>query len=167
MKDKFAQSAYIAVTESVANTLTFAELNIAAETDKKKAMVIHRIEYLLSGTSIASLVATGDQITAGLSLSDSITTIGLNKIEVFDRFQVSWDVITTTGSWYGSAFPIDKRFNDMPGGGLIVPVKKLYSFIQGSSLAVATSMTARIWYTILTLSPLDYVELIEAMNILT
>lgn len=163
-KDQFAQIAYLSVTESAATTLTFEELSIAAELDKKKAMVIHRIEYNVAGGSLALLIAAGDQITCGLSLSNSITSTSLDKAEVFDRINIFYSAGLPAG---GIMEPIDRRFTDMPGGGLLVPVKKLFLFTQGVSIASATTVQARIWYTIKNLSPADYLELADAFQILT
>ena len=166
-KDSFAQIAYISVTESASNTLTFSELNIAAELDKKKAMIVHRVEYTMASAQLEKLSATGDEIKCGISLSDSITSTGLDKVEVFDRITMNFGSILTSGQKAPPVFPIDRRFNDMPGGGLIVPVKKLYGFVQGTSLASALNIYIRIWYTIKTLTPGDYLELVDAFNILT
>jgi hypothetical protein len=166
-KDKFAQIAYLSVTESAANTLTFAALNIATEVEKKKAMIVHRIEYNISTTNLEKILAVGDRMTFGISLSDSITSIDLDKIEVFDRRVINFGAVLTSGNFAPNLMPIDIRFSDMPGGGLVIPVKRLFLFMQASSLATATGLTARIWYTLLDLTPADYLELVDAFQILT
>lgn len=163
MPDVYSQIAYLSVVESAANTLTFNELNIASELDKKKAMIIQRIEYIIADSIIALMIAAGDSMSFGISLTDALTSIGMDHIEVFDRVVLQYSAGAQLAP---NPMPIDKRFTDMPGGGLLVPVKKLYMFAVGASLASATQAVARVHYTIKDLKTEDYLELVEGYNIL-
>ena len=58
-KDTFANIAFMQVTESAANTLTFAQLNIANNLmNQKAAIIIHRIDLFMS--TITNLNSTAE-----------------------------------------------------------------------------------------------------------
>lgn len=162
-KDQYAQMAYVAVTESAASTLTYEELALGTEFGgpTKQAMVITRIEYRITASVLALLAAADDEITAGLSLSNSPTDTELNQAEIIDRLNIPQQSATSVG-----VCPVVKNFTDMPNGGIIIPAKKLYAFVQGVSIASAVTMRIRFWYQRKQLKSADYLELLEAYNIL-
>lgn len=165
-KDIFAQKAYAKVTESAAATLTFEELSLATELDKKKAMIIHRIEYYPTETLYPGLIGANDHYRFGWATSNSITDVGPDIVEVFDRVVLSYNELMGGGGINQGQAPIVRNFSEMPGGGLIVPVKRMYLFVQGSSVAVAGVVESLLFYTIKDLTDADYIELVEALNLL-
>lgn len=161
----FADVAYLTVTETAANTLTFGALSLARALGSRQAFIVHKIEYLVPAASLALLVAAADALQYGLSLSNSITDVGYDKVEVFDRVYLSYDGSLPSGGLM-PAQPIVHDFNMMPGGGLIVPVKTMYVYAKGASVASASSVSCRMWYTVKELKDTEYLQLVEAYEIL-
>jgi hypothetical protein len=161
----FADVAYLSVIESAANTLTFGALSLARALRSRQAFIVHKVEYLIPAATLALVVAAADALQFGLSLSNSITDIGYDKVEVFDRVYLPYDGTLPAGGLCPPQ-PIVHKFTDMPGGGHIVPVKTMYLYAKGSSLAAATTASCRMWYTVRDLKDSEYLQLVEAYEIL-
>lgn len=165
--DKFANIAYLDVTESAANTLTFAQLVMANNLlSEKAAVIIHRMELKVG--DLASLNGTGDFFDAALCLSDRITTLSdLSQPEIlaFVRFLRHDIGAAATGSILLD--PVIRDFTNLPGGGLLVPADRLYIGAKASGAAAAMVATMRLYYTVMPLQVSDYWELIEARRIMT
>lgn len=166
--DVFANMAFLGVTESAANTLTFAQLQLAnALMSEKVAMVIHRIQ-VFSSVGPSAFNASGDQQRIAVCLTDRLTDIqDLSQPEILTTItKERWD-FGAAASGMVVTTPLDFDFNAMPGGGILVPADRIYVGVQGLSLAVATSAYIRLWYTIMPLSKEDFWDLIEARRIMT
>jgi hypothetical protein len=168
VQDTFANLAFLTVTETAANTLTFAQLQIASNLmDKKYALVINRAEYL---TSVAATVfdTTGDYINIALVVSNKLTTIAdLSQPEVLDMVQFMRTDYGTAATSITQQFPIVKDFTNLPGGGILVPADRLYLAAKGTGLASASVSYVRMYYTVKEITVNDYWELIEARRIMT
>lgn len=162
----FSRIAYLSVTESAANTLTFNGLSVFSNVLGQKGMVLKRIEYLVPSTVQELMVGAGDNIAFGLSGSDTISSITLEDPEVYDYNMLGFQLRGTAASFEIEQIPKVKDLTGLPGGGILVPADRLYTWIQGASLASATNMTVRLFYDILDLSPADYLELAQAMRVL-
>lgn len=168
--DKFSNIAYLSVTESALNTLTFARLDIATGAllgEKKFGMIIHRASYGISPASWAYFNGTVDFLTYALTVSNNLSTLGDSMPEVVDSgslMRIDLGVAASGGFHHG---PIVHDFSELPGGGLIVPVDRLYLAAVGSGLSAASSVAARLYYTMLELSQADYWDLVEARRIIS
>jgi hypothetical protein len=165
--DSFANMAYLKVTEASAGTLKFAKLQLATEFGTpKKAMIIHRLEFLLG--SAANFNASADGIDSALTLSDKLTDISdLSQPEVLVWVQMVRRDFGTAASGFLEHWPIVRDFASLPGGGLIVPANYLYLGIQSTSATAVCSATMRLYYTAMDLEDTDYLQLLEARSILT
>lgn len=165
--DKFANVAYMRVTESAAGTLTWAALNMANNLmGEKFAIVIHRAETFFS--TMANLNSTNDFVRMAITVSQTIT-----DITDFSQPELLW-YDRTMRIDYGTAatgildkVPNIRDFTALPGGGLLVPADRLYIAVESSGAAAAMSAYARIFYTVMPLDVSDYWELIEARRIMT
>lgn len=168
--DKFTNMATITVTETAANTLTYKKLETGISLTEKVAWLIARIEYYYTG-NFSDFNAANDALHLGLCVSnarasqtsaDSYTdSTLLDKVELIR-------------SDYGAAAaaemisrPIVKDWSTVPGGGILVPPVPLYGFAQGISLAGATTTVIKLFYTLISLQPADYWELVEARRIIS
>lgn len=167
-QDQFAQLAYLTVTESAANTLTFAKLEVATGAllgKQKYGMVIHQIQYMIPPTSRKLLLDEDDVLSLAITVGENLTTIDLESPDVVDNFTLGLNKYGVAASGWGVELPITHNFT--PFGSLLVAADRLYLAIKGLSLASAAAAKARIWYTIKELSVEDYWDLVESRRIIT
>ena len=167
VKDVWSNKAYGTVTESAANTLTFAEIQTNVNIFDKVAWIINRIEWYLDILSIALLTGGNDMIQMGLTASDNITGLDLNNPSVIDMEQLS------IFAWAGGAgtiafdMPLIRDFSGLPGGGLIVAPRPLYLGIEAGSLATPATAAARIYFQQKILAADEYLELVDFYRIVS
>jgi len=165
--DQFANYAIVTVTESAANTLTFKKLETGISLTEKVAWVLSRVEYVPTTPSNSVFNGDGDSLYFGLSLSSSFTSVGLTENTIIDYNQMTRLDFGTAASSYLYLRPMIKDFSNLPGGGILIPPNPLYLFAQGTGLASATSVIARMHYSLLPLSVDQYWELVEARRVLS
>lgn len=166
-QDQFPQLAYLTVTESAANTITFAQLQTGGMLFERRALIIHRVEYYFGTTQLALLTAEADYINTGLSTNSSISGVSINDPNIIDLVLIQREDDGTAATSHRYQAPHVRDFTSLPGGGLLVPAHPLYLFVQGQSLASAANMDCRIYFTTRELSANDFIELVEAMRIIT
>lgn len=162
--DKFANKFYGKVVESAANTLTFAEIQTNVDVFSKKAWILHKLEWYFGASERAKLVAPDDIITAALASSNQISALGLDNAGVIDLFEISTQLISGAG-FEQFVSPVERKFSDMPGGGLIIAPRPLYLAVKGTSLASAITVSVRGYFTALDLAADDYLELVDFYRI--
>lgn len=167
-KDKFSQVGFISVTESAANTLTFDGISVFSNILTPKAILIHRVYYVLLDDQIDLLLADADVITYGLCGDNSMTAITYDDARVYDLQSVGiHDAGGTPATYTFWKAPVIIDFGTLPGGGKLVPADRLYAFVKGSSLASAVSLSARFEFTLVDLNAQEYIELAQALRVLT
>lgn len=167
-KDQFVQFASVDIVESAANTLAFSQLQTGQQLFERRALVIHRADIYLSRQAINLLLDASDRIDVGLSTSNSITDIELNNPNVVFKKRYNLMDFGTPANTLLVEFPDVMDFSTLPMGGLIVPAFPIFGFAQGTSLASAISASRmRLYFTVRELAPTDYIELVEAMRIIT
>jgi len=159
-KDKFANQAYLSVTETGANTLTFNQLLTGISIYEKVGWLINRLDYTFSTLS-GTYAADGDGITFGIGTSSGIATVGLEENSVIDYNQFFRADLGAAASGFYLRKPFIKDFSSLPGGGILVPPNPLYIWAQGVSLAAAQTVYARMFYTVIQLKAEDFWELVE------
>lgn len=165
-KDIFTQLSYLSVTESAANTLTFAGLSVFSNVLSQRGMIIHRVEYDLPAGTVALMVANADAIKYGLTGSDGMTSVSLDDPEAYDINRITRVDIGTAASGFYHNAKLVNDFTTLPGGGLLVPADRLYIYVEGVSLATAATAKARVRYTILDMSAADFLELAQSLRVL-
>lgn len=165
--DKFANTAYIKVTETAANTLTFKRLDTGIAIFEKVAWLIGRVEYFFDVFNATNFNGTGDQVSIALTVSNTIADLGLGKNEVIDAYILYRQDLGTAASGFMLELPYVKDFTNLPGGGMLIPPNPLFLGIKGTGLAAATSCEIRLYYTILQLSPDQYWELVESRRMIS
>jgi hypothetical protein len=165
--DVFSQYLAITVTESAADTLTFQKVETGGFLFERRAMVIHRIAYAPSVTTLGLLDAAADRLEMGLSLSNSLTTIPWTDPNILDLLQIGVVDFGTAASGAISRTPWVTDLSMLPGGGIIVPAYPLYGFVRGTSLGTAAVVVLRAYYTVKELEPTEFVELVEALRVIS
>jgi len=164
-KDKYANMAYISVTESTVNTLTFGELETGISLFEKIGWNIHRVNYWLDNATIAQLVAGSDQLQIALTLSNKVTTLNLSDAAVLDVLSINPILISTGESMQWAVMPMIRDFSTMPMGGKLVPPRPIYLAVKATGFASAAIVSCRFEYTTVELKPDDYWELVEAYRL--
>lgn len=165
-KDQFAQIGYLSVTETAANTLTFANLSVFSNVLSNQAIILHKIMYYLPVASLQELAAASDRLRFGIAGSDSMTTPTIDDAEVYDYQEICWLTFGTAGNAVIQEMVVEQDYNNMPGGGLLVPADRIFLFAMGQSLSSATTVQVRFFFTLKSLSPQDYLELAQSMRVL-
>jgi len=164
-KEKWSQIGYLTVTESAANTLTFAGLSVFSNVLGQKGMIIHRIQYVLDDSVVNAFSANADGFVFGLAGTDDNTSIYLYDPEIYDYN----NVITLQGTFVGFTLfrnPVEKSYEYLPGGGLLVPADRLYIFAKGTGFGVAGKVSVRFYFTLVDLAAAEYLELAQSLRVL-
>lgn len=166
-KDKYAQLGFMDVVESAANTLTFSGISVFSNILTPKGLIIHDVEYNVPSSEYALILDSSDGITFGLAGDDGMTSVSLNDAQVYDYNVIGeWEKGTPATA---ILLDIPKRVNwaHLPGGGMLVPADRFYMYVQGSSIADPVTMNCRFHFTLVDLSPQEYIELAQALRVLT
>jgi len=163
-KDKYANKFYGKVTESAANTLTFAEIQTNVSVFDKMAWVLHRLEFYIPKASFDLVTNTADVLDVALTGSENISSLELDNPAVIDRFHLFMKEATSVGFQFFQQ-PIIRDFNNMPGGGLIVSPRPLFLAAEGVSLASPATVEVRGYFTTVALSADEYLELVDFYRI--
>jgi len=164
--DLYTSRAIFTPTESAANTLTFEKLETGLSIYDKIGWVIARVEARLSAATLALFNGTGDSLSLGITMSNSIISIGDDNPAVYSNIAlVRLDFGTAANAEIGQRTYI-KDYSTLPGGGLLVLPNPLYAGIQGVGLTGAASANISLFYQAVELSDADYFNLIQARQLL-
>jgi len=163
-QDKYANEAVVSVVETAPNTLTFKKMETGMGLLEKAAWVISRIEYQISNLTAAQYGADADGLDFGLALSNVWTVPTLGEVSIVDHNILSLELSSAVGFALNRG-PVIKDWAGMPGGGILLPPNPLYIYCKGTALTAATTLVARIWYTVVQLAAADYWELVEARRV--
>jgi hypothetical protein len=158
--DVFVNQAYLSLTESAANTLTFSKLETGISIHEKVGWLISRIDYS-TGIDSSNFGASGDSVAFGMSTSDAIAAATLAESAVIDYnsiVRLDWGTAASGGTLRQ---PFQKDFSNLPGGGILVPPNPLYLWCKGTALTSAMVLVARMFYTVRQLKTEDFWELVE------
>lgn len=165
MGDVYSNKFYGTVTESAANTLTFAEIQTNIEIFSKMAWILHRLEWFLEGVQFNKLLASDDVIAMALVGSNSLSSLALNWPGVIDLLNLQIGGWGTPATAYPYSTPFIRDFSQLPGGGIIVAPRPLYLAVKGTSLASALTVSIRGYFTMKELKADEYLELVDFYRI--
>ncbi len=159
-QERFAQFAYLSVTESAANTLTTKKLETGISVHDKIAWLISRIEY---NTPDILLIGSADALEYGLSaVQDSAMMAALTTDQSVLDYNINALMV------YGAAAsaniinrPIIKDLSSLPGGGYLTSAHSLYAFSRGTSLASAATVYVKVWYQTVELQNEEFWDLVQ------
>lgn len=160
VKEKFVNQAYLAVTESGANTLTYSKLETGISIYEKVGWLISRMDYQFV-YSHAQFGTEGDSLDFGLTASDAMAAVDISQSAVIDYNRIYRAEAGTAATGFPMEVPFTKSFADLPGGGLLVPPNPIYIFAFGQGLVGAQLVKARMFYTVVSLKAEEFWELVE------
>ena len=167
IKDKWAQMGYMSVTESGANTLTFQGISVFSNILTPKGLVIHDIEYNVRISTQNLILDESDTFAFGIAGDDTMSEVALDNAQVYDYNQIGLVVDGVAADSALRDVPKRVSWSHLPGGGKLVPADRLYIWALGASLASAGIVSCRFNFTVLDLSASDYIELAQALRVLT
>lgn len=166
-KDMYAQIAYIVNVESAANTLSFQALSVFSNILTPKGLLIERVEHYISPVDYNKILDESDSIVFGLCGDSSMSTVSLADAQVYDYNRIGEADHGTPANAELLFIPVVNDYTTLSGGGRLVPADRIYSFIQGVSLASAVTVETRFHFRMLDLSAQEYLELAQALRVLT
>lgn len=157
-EDRYTNLASAAVTESSAGTLTYVELLTGISLGQGTGLLIDQIDYVFSSTSLERIIANGDALQAGWFTSNVPAAFDVNDRRQIHAVTISQALVGAVVSSFHHVQPFQYQF--FPP--MIFANPRLYLGIQGTSLAAATSVAARIYFRYIPLTDKEYLELAEA-----
>jgi hypothetical protein len=163
--ETFANFAIMTVVESAANTLTFKKLEAGINIYSKTGWILNRVEYY-PGASFGLFNSSGDSLTIGITQSNTLSSIDPTEPGVLARERILYEAFGTAATGLLVPDPVVQDFSSLPGGGILVLPNPIYLAAAGSGLSGASTVTARLWYTQVTLSDADYFELLQLRSVI-
>lgn len=168
-KSSYPQKAVISCVQSAADTVTFEQLHTGISIHEKVAWRIIRVEYDITKATLVLMTATADVVMMALTRSNAITdlTDWADPAILDNCSYVRLDTGTAANAQFLASPEVVRDYSSMPGGGILVPPNPLYGAVDSSGLADAGTVNFKIWYDLVSLSPAEYWELVEMMQVLS
>lgn len=158
-EDRFANVAAVRVTETAANTLTFAEMLTGISLGQGVGMIIDQIDYSPAPSVLGDLVAAGDVIHMGITTSDDINDLSARSDRrILHQMALLALQVGTVVSLSVEKTPYVHQF--FPP--MIIAAPRVYLAVVGTSLAAPAVVDIRIYFRYITLTPQQYLELAES-----
>jgi len=168
--DRYSQVAYIGLTCSAANTLTFKKLDVitgALLGAKQYGLLIERAEVYYSSLTLQDLDDDGDRVQFALTVSDSPSTLDVSRPEIlFNAEILRVNAGTPAAVWFYDR-PIVRDFTGITGGGILVPADRIYGGLTSAGMTIVATASCRLWYTVIELDTGSYLELLQSRTMLS
>lgn len=149
------------ISASAANALTFDTIDVGLNIFDKVGLLICRLEYDVSGGTLADLDQDGDAVQFGLTSSNDITSLSALQSEVLDVITINRYDAGTAGNATFFDKPIIHDFSTLPGGGLLIAPKPLHVATAASGMSAPASAVLRLYFVMIQLTDADYLELLQ------
>lgn len=164
---EYVSLAILTGVESAANTLTFEKLESGISIYDHVGWVLSRVEWRLTGGTLALFNGTGDALSSALLMSDKPTSLVDDDPAIYvKRAWTRLDFGTAANARIESTTWVDD-YSNLPGGGLLVLPTPLYLGLQGSGLTGAATVYAKLFFKSIDMSNEDYFNLVQARQLLT
>jgi len=158
-KDEYSNVAYGVCTMSAANTLTFAAITMATGLFQGIAMLLNRILWMPTVSTIREIVAATDSLDMALCSSNRLSSIS----DITDPAVIAQSSIIGIGVAVAVVYrPFITDFSGLPGGGKLIAANPLYLAAMSAGFVGAGIIKAQLDFTFVELSDRDYLELIQA-----
>lgn len=166
LTDEYTATAVFSLAESGANTLTYEGIQTGLSIYDHIGWVIGRVEWRLGPTTMALFNASGDYLTAALTMSNNLTALVDTDPQVICIRR--WDRLDFGTAASGSITPnlLADDYTGLPGGGLLVLPNPIWGAIVGNGLTGAAGCTIKIFFRPIPLKDADYFNLVQARQLL-
>jgi hypothetical protein len=160
--DKYSNLLSEQVTTSAANTLTFEEIDVGLNLFDKVGLLISRWEVYPFREDFDELETNADSMSVALVASNQISSLSATERAVIDNVRYAVADSGTPATANLQQVPMVKDFANLPGGGILVAPKPLYVGIDTTGFAGSAGVDVRLYFTIVSLKPEEYFELLES-----
>ena len=162
--DKYSNMIVKTVVSSAANAQTYAEITLGLSLFDKVGLLIQRIEYHLTGSSIGELTTTADEINIGLVTSNQPASMLPTDNSVIHQMKMGRLDLGVAAAATLFHLPMVFDFSQLQGGGILITPRPFFAGIKTIGLASAATAHIRIFFTVIKLSGEDYFELLETRH---
>lgn len=162
-QDQFPNIVAATVTPASAGAITFTEILTGVSLGQGIGMLIDRMEWQPSQNTLQDLDNDGDDITVAIVTVNTLTALNV----ITDRRIICYDSITridagTAANALVLRTPFVRDFQPP----LILAAPRLYVAMDATGAAVAGSVSFRVYFRYIKLTPQEYIELAEAFVLL-
>lgn len=157
--DAFANRAFVQVTMSALDTLTFEQIRFGVGLFQGVALHLCRVEFFPDPTSLANMVAAADTMELALTLRDDLADLDPSNQSIIALKKCYCQGNSTEIS----ELPWTADFSELPEGGLLIPANPLYIAMNSSGFGGAGSCRAIIYYRFKELSDRESIELLQTI----
>lgn len=157
--DAYVNRAFIEVTMSAANTLTFEQIRFSVGTFEGYAILLHQIHFYPTETSLRELVAATDDMTIAVVTRDSLTSLDPTEQSVISVMKIC-SVAAGVESY---TLPLVMDFTALPEKSILIAPNPLYIAMTTSGAVAASKLRAVMYYRFKKLSAAQALELLQMM----
>jgi len=169
-KDAYVNMAYLSLTLSAANTLTFKKLDVitgALLGAKQFGLLIERAEFHATIGTMQDFTADGDHLSMVITVADGLSGIGADKPEVVCQWSLNRHDFGAAAAAQFIEKPATRDYSNLTGGGILVPADRVFLAATSIGLANPASVACRLYYTVVELQATDYLELIQMRRMIS
>lgn len=161
-KDIYVNRAFVSLTMSAANIITFQQLNFAVGVFQGIALKLVRIHYYIHSGVAGEMVLAADRLYMGMTLRDDLATLNPTNQSVIDQHFFALNANATAEAvLFGS--PIVTDFSGLPEGGLLLPANPIYVAMVTAGFAAAGGIDVVLYYQFVQLSDREAIELLQTI----
>lgn len=168
--DRYTQVAYIGVTCSAPNVLTYRKLDVVTGAllgAKQYGLLIERAEVYFSNATLLDLDHDGDRVSFALTVSNSASTLDVSQPEMLFNTDIMCIAAGTPATAWHNHQPIVRDFSNLTGGGILIPADRVYGGLISVGMTIAAVAACRLWYTVIELDTGSYLELLQSRTMLS
>lgn len=157
--DLYVNRAYIEVTMSAANTITFSQIRWAVGTFEGIAIKVIRILYYPSLASRREIVAATDSLNMGITGRNDLASLDPTNQGIYD----TRNIVGVGANVEHMDNPIESKFDSLPGGGLLLPANPMYLAADSAGFVAAAVVRAIVYYVFVRLSDKESLEVLQTI----
>lgn len=163
LADQYPNRAFIYLTTSAANTLTFEQVQFGVGLFQGVALVLNRIEWCPDQGSLSELVAAADRFFVALTNRADLASLEPENQNILAYKSLRAMQVGAVVSLNHIELPLVSDFSSMPGGGLIMPANPLYIGLETAGFAAVANVRVVMYFTFKQLADAEYIELIQTI----
>lgn len=161
--DRFANIGSAHVLQSSANAETFTELTTGISLGQGIGILIDEIDYYINQPTVELLIALGDELIVGWTVSNASGSIGVAQRRTIHVMAYRKGAIIGVGASSQEIFVQPTVFQFFPP--LIIAAPRIYLAVASTSLGSAADVNSRIFFRFTGLSAQEYLELAETFQL--
>lgn len=157
--DKFINRTQAQIIMSAANTLTFQQIRFASGIFEGVALILNRILWNPTSTSLREIVAATDTLIMALTTRNDLTTLVPSNLSVLAQKEV----VGLGAAVESKEIPFITDYSTLPGGGLLIPANPLYIGADSGGFVNPATINITLEYQWKKLSKDESIELLQTL----